>query len=253
MYREGVSLTSLLLWPVRSRFSEGAYVFSLRGGISFITPRDVDFELLFREIWVDEVYGQAGVRIPSGATVIDVGSNIGMFSLWAATRSRDVKVIAVEPSVRMCEFLRRNAAINKSRITVVQAACGGAERRTILYSPNGEETKNTLSPRSPHGQLRSLGEVEVISLERLFLRFDLHNCDLLKMDCEGGEYEILLNAPVDVLRRVRQIALEYHLGFDGEHKPEELEEFLGHNGFQVTTRAADGQTGYLYARRPAEA
>ena len=99
MHQQGMSLGSLLMWPLRSRIKNGPYVFKLKQGVSFLTPRDLNFQLLWREIWVEEAYAQAGVEIGPEATVIDIGANIGLFSFWATTRTRR-RVIAVEPSPR---------------------------------------------------------------------------------------------------------------------------------------------------------
>src|SRR5437016_5834936 len=144
MYHDGVSLGSILLWPIRSRTSS-EMALTLRQGTAFRFPKDANFELLFRETWLDEVYTRDGIEIMPGATVIDIGSNIGMFALWAASRAEGTRVIALEPSPRMFGFLSRNVARNRAPVTVVQAACGSANGRAILYS-TGEEIKNTLIP-----------------------------------------------------------------------------------------------------------
>jgi hypothetical protein len=49
-----------------------------------------------------------------------------------------------------------------------------------------------------------------VTLAELLDTHQLESVDLLKVDCEGGEYDILPDAPDDVLRRVRNIVFEYH-------------------------------------------
>src|SRR4030042_325499 len=58
-------------------------------------------------------------------------------------------------------------------------------------------------------------------------------CDLLKVDCEGGEYDIFFNAPEATLRKIERIAMEYHDGFT-PHSHTELAAFLRGHGFSVT-------------------
>lgn len=249
MYQDGLSLGSILAWPVRSRLLKGPYSFRLRNGVSFLTPRDLNFQLLLREIWAEEHYGGAGIRIRPQATVIDIGANIGLFALWVATRATGVNLFAVEPSPRMCGFLRTNITRNGINATVVQAACGGSNGRATLYS-RGTETKNTVYPRDAfHAELQPVGDVEMISLAELFRRFSIGFCDLLKLDCEGAEYDILLNAPEELLQSVRQVALEYHVGFEPGRSPGQIEDRLASCGFKVFRRPMDDQTGYLYATR----
>ena len=69
------------------------------------------------------------------------------------------------------------------------------------------------------------------------------------MDCEGGEYDILLTASDATLGRIRRICLEYHAGVG--HDPASLAARLDAAGFEVRTRAhpvSIGQ-GWLYAER----
>lgn len=97
---------------------------------------------------------------------------------------------------------------------------------------------------------RRVSDVEVITLDDVFERFAIERCDLLKLDCEGGEYEILLGARPETLLCVRHVALEYHVGLT-PHRPEELVVRLQELGFDVRLVASptDVVHGYLYASR----
>jgi FkbM family methyltransferase len=249
MYREGMSLGSVLMWPIRSRIGQ-PYVFTMRNGVSFICPQDLNFQLLWKEIWLDEVYGQGEIKIIPQTTIVDVGANIGLFSIWAATRCARGRIIAVEPSPRMAHFLRKNIARNHKSIMVLQAACGGAQGRGALYTPYGDEARNTLNTLDSNVPARALPDVEILTLEGLFKRSAIEKCDLLKLDCEGSEYDILLNSPTSVLDRIRQIVLEYHLGSKESDTPERLNQFLQSHGFKVCCRPLETPGyGYIYAIR----
>jgi hypothetical protein len=93
----------------------------------------------------------------------------------------------------------------------------------------------------------SLEPVRILTLDELFEKFDIKSCGLLKLDCEGAEYEILLNASDTTLHRIRNIAAEYHLGLN-DHTPEQLADFLNGKGFEVTVLPKrSAEDGYLYA------
>jgi FkbM family methyltransferase len=249
MYREGMTLGSVLMWPIRSRIGQ-PHVFAMRNGVSFISPQDLNFQLLWREVWLDEVYGQGEMNIAPQGTIVDVGANIGLFSIWAATRCEGGRVIAVEPSPRMADFLRKNAARNRKSVTVIQAACGGAQGKGALYTPYGDEARNTLNTLDSSVPARALADVEILTLEELFKRSDIETCDFLKLDCEGSEYDIVLNSPPRVLEKIHQIALEYHPGLKRSHTPEKLQEFLGEHGFMARRQPLETPGyGYIYAIR----
>ena len=75
-------------------------------------------------------------------------------------------------------------------------------------------------------------------------------CDFLKVDCEGCEYDVLLNSDPDVLSRVKRISAETHSN-DKAHTAEELAAFLESNGFVVNCREnpVHEYLGFLYAER----
>ena len=119
----------------------------------------------------------------------------------------------------------------------------------MLYG-RGVEAMNSLYDVDSYGSsFSALTRVPVISLDDLFDRLEVRNCGLLKLDCEGAEYDILLNASPATLLKVACISMEYHVGLNC-HTPGELECTLKSCGFRVECGPLlDEEGGYLYARR----
>jgi hypothetical protein len=67
---------------------------------------------------------------------------------------------------------------------------------------------------------------------------DLQEVDLLKMDIEGGEYEVFLSTSHDVLRRIQRIAVEYH-GHCAPYTKRHIFEHLRESGFEITWDVED--------------
>src|SRR5262245_37776397 len=67
---------------------------------------------LYKEIWFKDDYRLRQDPLPAGATVIDIGANIGMFALFAAVAMRAARVYAFEPFTDSLALLRRNAERN---------------------------------------------------------------------------------------------------------------------------------------------
>ena len=182
--------------------------------------------------------------------MVDIGANVGVFALWVTTRNPLARVICVEPSPRTCEFLRRNISKNKlNNVTVVQAACGGKSGEADLYC-RGVAAMDTLYCQDNYGsKFHLVAKIAVLTLQDLFEQFDVQVCNLLKLDCEGAEYEILFNASGDALDRVEAITMEYHVGLN-EYTPDQLTRFLESRGFSVKqTPLLDEEGGYLYATK----
>jgi FkbM family methyltransferase len=250
LLRAGVSPLSILLYPLRRRLPRARTQLDLRGGASITAPKSEPLIFLFREIWVERCYEPEDLPLGPQDTVVDIGAHVGLFALRTATRAPGTRIIAVEPSPVAAAHLRRNVAASRRReVIVVEAACGAEPGRARLFSV-GAQMMNTLYPGGQRAPRDGGVEVEVLTLDEIFARHDVRTCALLKLDCEGAEYGILLGASEETLARVRDIVLEYHVGLQG-HRPEELVERLRASGFAVRTvpSPTDPIHGYLYATR----
>ena len=248
--RAGVRRHSVLLYPLRRRWPARVARLDLLSGESIRADADEPLIPMFDEIWVRESYLVEALRDVHAATVVDVGANVGVFALWASRRLGAERIIAAEPDPhsawRLLENLERNDVRGHS---VVQVGVGGEPRDAVLYG-RGERARNTLFTRDLYGSsFTPRAVVRILRLEDVFDLFAVNRCDLLKLDCEGAEYEILLQASPTVLERVDHIALEYHEGLDGRG-PDELASFLDEHGFEVTRYPPlDVEGGHMHASR----
>ena len=83
---------------------------------------------------------------------------------------------------------------------------------------------------------QALSTVSGVSLDQLLRDHDVESVDLLKIDCEGGEYAILESTPADVLSRIRNIVFEYHDIDGGWAKLESVKQRLRCEGYALCTR-----------------
>jgi len=146
---------------------------------------------------------------PSCQTIIDVGANIGAFSLFAARVAVAARIIALEPFPATRERLEAHVAQNGlgDRIACRPWALGGADVPRRMDDSNGpSQSRGLLGNDLPAGGVL----VDAITLATLWARERIERADLLKMDIEGGEHEVIRATTPDVLRRARAIALEYH-------------------------------------------
>jgi FkbM family methyltransferase len=240
----------VLVYPLRRRLPRPKNRLDLTTGDSLVSPAEEPLLALFEEIWIRESYLPTAWTPTTAPKVIDVGANVGVFSLWAARRLGAARVVAIEPSHRMACALRANLERNDlEQATVLEVAVGGQRRDAVLYR-RGAEVMNTLFHRDNYdSQFESIGTIEIVTLDDVFAMADLDRCDLLKLDCEGAEYETLFGATEETLARVRHIAAEYHLGLT-RHEPASLQGFLEDQGFSVTCfDPLDEESGYLHASR----
>jgi FkbM family methyltransferase len=192
------------------------------------------------EIWAFRKYDYFGYRVAPGDVVVDIGANIGTFSVYASKACGASRVVSFEPFPDNYRMLSKNAAQKQLRnITCVNRAVGGSRgRRTLGLDPVDCGCHSLVM-----GSFGRTVEVECITLQDVFEQFSLAKVDYLKMDCEGAEYEILENA-TSRLKQIRRISMETHT-IPGRN-PEDLKKLLSENGFEVRLL---GDTR-LYASRP---
>ena len=132
---------------------------------------------------------------------------IGAFSVYASRRGpRNLRVHSFEPMSANHALLLRNLELNHLRqVTAHNAAVTATPGRFKLYLSADNSGMHSL-----YGGGSDFEEIEGRAFNSLYTALGIERCDLLKLDCEGAEYEILMTADDDVLRRTGAIVMEYH-------------------------------------------
>jgi FkbM family methyltransferase len=217
----------------------------LRSGISLSGPSTIDLAFLFHEIWIKRNYTPAGYEVNRNHVVIDIGANIGVFAAYAATRASGVKVYAYEPFPENVRWLKKNIEDSRLKnVKILQQAVAGNTGIRNLKASNSNWIVHSLSAQNDEDGM----PVDSISLNDLMAREEIKQCDLLKLDCEGSEYEILQNCKAETLKSVKRIVAEYHEGPSYPGTGKDLCAFLKSHSFRIDSfQPVDINCGYLRA------
>jgi FkbM family methyltransferase len=245
-WRTPVKLARLLVqvknpWPlIRDRLGlqRAPYVLHFRNGLKQeLRPGRGDL-VAFRESWLQRDYLPSGRQLAEGMTVIDVGANIGCFTLFAAGQvGRAGRVVAVEPDAETFGQLQRNVAINSlENVEFLRAAVAGHSGVGQLHHhPNAlfSSLYASVDGRSDAGGAE---EVPAVTLAQVFDEQRIERCHFLKLDCEGAEHAIVRGLTAELAARIDQIGMEVHEieGCDRRDLVRRLEEF----GFTAHARGA---------------
>ncbi|HEX3554229.1 MAG TPA: amino acid adenylation domain-containing protein, partial [Thermoanaerobaculia bacterium] len=217
----------------------GRPLYRLPNGLEVAYLNRNETDLIYQEIFQDEVYLAHGITLRDGACIFDVGANIGLFSLFMGRRFRGVRLYAFEPIPATFEALKANVALHGIDVRLYPCGVGASpgsasftfyphwsamsgayadEREEVEISRlalanqrdlGGEEVSELLADRFRDKQvltcpLRTLSEViREEGIERI---------DLLKVDAEKSEMDVLAGLAADDWERIDQLVIELHDG-----------------------------------------
>ena len=199
-----------------------------RSGLRIVLSSDpADIVTVFT-IFARHDYGS----VPAKSTIIDVGANIGVFALYAIECGA-ATVVAFEPSAESYERLLRNIEENQlhGRIIPHRAAVTAIDGGVVRF-PRRSSVMNAIGTAAS----ADCDDVPTMSLGTALAA--VGHADLVKLDCEGGEYEILFTLPPAAFAKIGELRLEYHHG-----REDEIRATMSSHGFRETFLTADNAIG----------
>ncbi len=164
---------------------------------------DADF---LANVLVNEEYFAHGGPPAIDATIVDIGANIGSFTLAAAKHARAGRIIAVEPVPENLRLLRRN--VEQNGLGQVEILPGAVTHPDA----HGSVTLHVADPGFHSTAFdRGRGSINVRgwTLAEIFERYQINRCDFLKIDCEGAEFDFLPTVEPETWRKVKRVAMEF--------------------------------------------
>ncbi|SES02923.1 methyltransferase, FkbM family/amino acid adenylation domain-containing protein [Streptomyces sp. yr375] len=274
-------LVRLLELPEESR----PRVVTLAPRLPVCVHQESEARFMFREIFEDEVYVQQGVTVPDGGCVLDVGANIGLFTLFVGLQAPDVRVYACEPVPEVFDVLRRNVNLHGVDAVLLPYALADEPRESadFTYYPGVSIISGRYASTAAdgavlsdylRGELATGGEadtgvgdavgdlvedrlrarrltVPVRTASQIIDEEDIDRVSLLKIDAERSELDVLAGIEDRHWALIDQVCLEVH---DSDGRPDRVRALLTAQGFEVRARRpADDNLGDLvtfYAVRP---
>ena len=153
---------------------------------------------IYKEIVVEDCYGLLHFKklLNNPEIIVDLGSNIGIFSAFCSILFPNTEIIAFEPNPKIKSILEKN--ITKPNIKIFFKAV--TNKRGFIKINNECDSGNVHISNSGNILVPCIPCSEIAEGKKI---------DLLKLDVEGSEWEILNDK--HLLERVRYLRMEYHL------------------------------------------
>ena len=189
---------------------DGETILRTRSGLKIAVRHNKWDAIIVREQFIDRAYllkyrAQEGLR----PVVVDVGSYIGDFALWCA-HELGARVVAYEPTAENFAMLKKNLDLNPHLAGLITAVDRGVAA-TPYVDANVHvhlreiHVSSDLYGDEPSAERRSFA---CDTLTEIMNKHGLDRVDLLKVDCEGGEYGIFPSTPRETYDRIGSIVYE---------------------------------------------
>lgn len=211
---------------------------SRRGTLQFPTGEGETLGHELSRIFGEDCYSLRNLgRTPR--TILDIGANVGLFAFVARHRFPDAHVDCYEPNPALQPALEHNLALVQARL-FPEAVGSAAGRVTVASRLNSLDGIATNDPA---------GTVEKVSFDTSVERLG-GRVDLLKLDCEGAEWEILEHSPA--IDHVAMLVTEFHLWARKDAQLSDFIRLVEQRGFEVLQAVPDrgNSWGHLHAERP---
>lgn len=242
-------------------------------------------EYVFSEIFVDRCYLRHGISIEADDVVIDIGANIGLFSLFVQAHAPGARVLAFEPAPAAHAALAANVARCGGAVTPLWCGAGDHDGHATFtaythssvfssFAPDPTEDRHAIrtvirnaiaADASDDAAADRLADelvahrldghtvtVPVRTVSSVIREHGLDRIDLLKIDAEKSELGILRGIAPEHWARVRQVVIEVHDRTGA--LVDDVRALLTAQGFEVAleeeTRLRGSGLYNLYAVRP---
>jgi FkbH-like protein/FkbM family methyltransferase len=215
----------------------------LPNGLEIFHLNAYETDYLYREIFEEQCYLRHGLTLRDGATVVDIGANIGLFSLFVMSRVSGARIYAFEPAPAAFELLKANCEAYSESARAFNAGVAerpgtasftfyerssvfsgfhcdeGEDRRAIQSVVRGMLAEHALADREAEQDVAALTaerlrrtshECRLTSVSELIREERLERIDLLKIDAEKSELGIVQGIAEEDWPKIEQLVIEVH-------------------------------------------
>jgi FkbM family methyltransferase len=238
--QEGQAMDANSSGNENSHSERAAQIYQLPNGLSVYHVNKHETDFLYKEIFTERAYLKHGIMLKANACVLDVGANIGMFTLFIKQECPDARVHAFEPTPELNRIIKLNVGRFGQSVKVYQNGISDREgEATFTYYPDytimsgfhadaagdagvlSSGIRNLLAEEDPNpkfieravrGKLGKKHEIKcwLKTISGIISEAKIEQVDLLKIDAEKSELAILKGIQENDWPKIRQMVLEVH-------------------------------------------
>ena len=152
------------------------------------------------------------VNFKPGDIILDLGANLGIISLLLSKKFPFTKIYSFEASPINYKNFVKNIGLNECKNIYPFNLAVWSESNKIVEIPTSPTNSggSSIFYKPEYYQQYPVSKVLTISLQDIFIKNNISECKLLKIDVEGAEYEIFKNYPKEEYSKIHNIGIEFH-------------------------------------------
>lgn len=202
--------------------------------VAICVPPQPTMQGCFLEVLMDDSYGLRYLRHKNINSILDIGGNVGFFGLAAREVFSRATIHVYEPNPAVLPYLESHS--HAAGFQIFGEAVGATPGRVSLTEVDFVNVRSTAD---------AAGSIPQVAFRTAIERIGGH-CDLVKLDCEGAEWQILTD--VEVWQNVDYLTMEYHL-WDTKYRRQHIADVLAKVGFTVRRQMPMSDVGIVWATR----
>lgn len=211
-------LPGLYKAPIRLTLREGG-TFSISDFMSLY---------IYTEIFVDKSYDYPNLGM-GNPTILDIGANTGLFTLRMKELYPAATVYCYEPFLSNYKELSQNIRLSELKdVKIINKGVGGSSRSEKLFINKSNLGGHSLFAKEARSE--EFVKIEILGFPDLLKNLPQNRINLVKMDCEGAEYEIIKSIDVLSASKIEIIIFE---STESVYNLNELLEHLKSLGFSI--------------------
>lgn len=199
---------------------------------------NLELKFIFVEIFETDTYMNDVVAIPDDGVVLDLGANVGLFTVLVKSLKKDATVLAFEPMPPTFKALQKNVELHGlTGVTPYPTALGTADETDVEFTyysfAPGNSTRYPKEKNSAFDRTATRYRVPVATVSSVLSKHpEISEIDLVKMDIEGGEAGVLRGLTSSDWSRIRSLVVEVDDGMS--ESVDQVKKIFEDRNYEVT-------------------
>ncbi|WP_133054571.1 FkbM family methyltransferase, partial [Niastella populi] len=248
-----------------------AALYEMDNGVSMYAYNGSEVKWLYNEVFELKTYYNHGIIIPKDACIIDVGANVGAFSIFSLLTFENPRIYSFEPLAPIYSLLEKNISLYNGNVQIFNVGISDREEEAIfdfyphttIFSGRHSEsyevkdtikkfidnTQNAVVKTVTDEQMDELLKDRLVkkeytcqlkTLSQVIRENAIAHIDLLKIDVETAELDVVNGIAEEDWAKIDQVVIEV---YDDNDRLRKIEQILSSYGFTVSVYQSEDLKG----------